>query len=172
MNIERTLQEFLIGFSGNIENAGGFTEVYHAFSTLGDGSKWVKYCCENMVEIYDGARNLLDQITNNEPSEEVWPVLHDLSFHAAVFGNHYHILESLLATTLTEQGVPWHYPVKIIETMHVSLQNILRNGMESFERLLAAFTKKDIIAQHNYLGELYLATCQLQCIAARNRINT
>lgn len=77
MNIDDTLRNFLSGFSGRIKNAGGFTEIYHAFSELDNDSKWIDQCHQNMIEMYLGARHLIRQMENNEPPEEIWPTLDD-----------------------------------------------------------------------------------------------
>ena len=173
MNIENTLQDFLSGFIGRIENAGGVTEIYYAFSTLYNGSKWIEHCHQNMIEIYSGAKHLIEQIENNDTTEEIWPTLDDLSFHAAIFGNYYHIFQSIFTEILTDKGLSWNDPKEIMSNrMQSSLNHVLKNGIASFERLMESFIKKDIIAQHKYLNEFYLVSSQLQCIAASSRLNT
>lgn len=73
---------------------------------------------------------------------------------------------------LIEKGVALNYPNAII-SKHVdsSLPRVLKSGTDCFVELMQAFVKKDIVAQHKYLNELYMVTSQLQCFAARSKLN-
>ncbi len=173
MKIENTLQKFLNAFDGRIENAGGYTEIYHAFSSFDGRSDWIEYCYQNMIEIHSGAKDLLQQVQNNEEEAEIWPTLDDLSFHAAIFGNYFFIFESILTQMMTEKGDAWNYPKEIIYvSKETSLIEVLQSVIASFEQLLHTFNKEDIIAQRQFLIELYVATSQLQGIVAKSRLNT
>jgi len=172
MNIENTLQEFLNAFDGRIENAGGYTEIRHAFSSF-DSSDWLEYCYQNMIEIHSGAKYLLQQVQNNEEEAEIWPTLDDLSFHAAIFGNYFFIFESIITQMMTEKGDTWNYPKEIpYVSAPTSLIEVLQNVIASFEQLLHSFNKEDLISQRHFLIELYFATSQLQGIAAKSRLCT
>lgn len=173
MNNEIILRAYLSEIGDRIKDASGFTEIYHAFSTLGDGSQWMDYCHQNLMELYSGAKSLIEQIADGDPIEETWPTLDDLSFHAAIFGNYYHIFESIFTEILTEKGIPWDYPKEIIsENIDVSLTIVLNNITNCFEQMMEAVIQKDIVAQRKHLNVLYLASSRVQCIVATSKANS
>jgi hypothetical protein len=173
MKIENTLQNFLNAFAGRIKAAGGYTEIYHVFSSLDSGSDWIEHCYQNMIELHSGAKDLLQQVQHNEEVAEILPTLDDIAFHAAIFGNYFYIFESIFTQIMTEKGDAWNYPKEITYiSIQISLIEVLQSVISSFERLLHSFTKEDLITQRKFLIELYLVTSQLQGIAAKSRLNT
>ena len=169
-NIDDTVKDFLGALSGKIKNAGGFVEVYYAFSTLGD-ARWVEYCHQNMLDIYLEAKDLLEQLKHDAPAEELWPLLDDLSFHSAVFECYYFILESVLSEMLLEEGdYSTNVPARIADASPVgNLEHILITAIEAFQQLLGAYEVSDVSEQRRYMSNLYLAATQIQYIAARSR---
>jgi len=160
-------------FDARIKDAGGVTEIYYAFSTLYDSSKWADQCQQNMVEIYARAKSLLEHIENGDGAENVWPTLDDLAFHAAIFGCYYHIFDSALGQSLASGDIPWNDPSGIVEhDLGSDLKQVLGNSIGCFENLVEAFNRKDVVAQRRHLTELYLLLSRLQCFAARNRLGT
>jgi hypothetical protein len=74
---------------------------------------------------------------------------------------------------LLEQGLPWKYPNEmIVNKVQSTLKEVLEYLIKNFECLMESFIKKDIISQNKYLNELYLSSSQLQCIAAKSRLDT
>ena len=166
MNIETTFRDFLLSLVPKIQDAGGVLEIHSAFSSFYEDEKWTAWCLENIVEIYERANDLLEQLQSNGCVEDEWLTLNDLAFHAAIFGCYYHIFDSMLQGDLSCSD-------RIVENDHgADLRQVLKDTIKCFVSLTEAFDKKDVVAQHRHLTELYIASSQLQYFAGKAKLGT